>query len=253
MEITQITRQIKIFFTIFYLLSVLSCSSSENYPWLDTLDPGSGHMESGKRLVSLNIGLHPLEIPNGNEEVLLIGVHGSRSQGFEWIYPLQTVDNNNTLTFFYRWNDQTCVSPSANNLVTNISALLNEHSNIELVVLIGHSYGGVLVYSLVESWDLDLPVEIHSVAGPLAGMRNLYSECGFVPPVFITRNVSFFEWRTQQQLDGAFKDLDADPQIIYLNGSTVTQLPDTYRGRRLGHNWSISWVADKLDQFATVE
>ena len=176
MEITQITKQIKIFFTIFYLLSVLSCSSSENYPWLDTLDPGSGHMESGKRLVSLNIGLHPLEIPNGNEEVLLIGVHGSRSQGFEWIYPLQTVDNNNTLTFFYRWNDQACVSPSANNLVTNISALLKEHSNIELVVLIGHSYGGVLVYSLVESWDLDLPVEIHSVAGPLAGMRNLYSE-----------------------------------------------------------------------------
>tara|TARA_Y100001949_G_scaffold104582_1_gene88401 strand:- start:35 stop:667 length:633 start_codon:yes stop_codon:yes gene_type:complete len=210
-------------------------------------------MESGKRLVSLNLGLHPLEIPNGNEEVLLIGVHGSRSQGFEWIYPLQTVDNNNTLTFFYRWNDQACVSPSANNLVTNISALLKEHSNIELVVLIGHSYGGVLVYSLIESWDLAVPVEIHSVAGPLAGIQNLYSECGFVPPVFITRNVSFFEWRTQQQLDGAFKDLDTDPQIIYLNGSTVTQLPDTYRGRRLGHNWSISWVADKLDQFATVE
>jgi len=26
----------------------------------------------------------------------------------------------------------------------------------------------------------------------------------------------------------------------------VTRLPESYRGRRLGHNWSISWVADEL-------
>lgn len=240
----------KYFLSLFFLFSFISCNSSENYPWLYTLDPGGGYKESGKKLMSLNAGLHPLENPSGNEEVLLIGVHGGRSEGFEWIYPLQTIDNDKTITFFYRWNDGACTSPAARNLLNYISSLINENTNLELVVLVGHSYGGVLVASLVEKWDEALPIEIHSVAGPLAGLD---SKCNYQPPTTIAKKVSFYEWRTQHELDGAFKSLKTDPQVINLEGSKVTLLPDTYRGRRLGHNWSISWVADTLDQLHSVE
>ncbi len=45
-----------------------------------------------------------------------------------------------------------------------------------------------------------------------------------------------------------FNNLESNPQIIDLKGSKVTLLPDTYKGRRLGHNWSISFVADELQQ-----
>ena len=65
---------------------------------------------------------------------------------------------------------------------------------------------------------------------------------------FIAENVTFFEWRTQKKLDGMFNNLESNPQIIDLKGSKVTLLPDTYKGRRLGHNWSISFVADELQQ-----
>jgi len=37
-----------------------------------------------------------------------------------------------------------------------------------------------------------------------------------------------------------------DPQVIELQGSKVVRLPKTYNNRRLGHNWSLSWVADQL-------
>jgi hypothetical protein len=58
--------------------------------------------------------------------------------------------------------------------------------------------------------------------------------------------VAFFQWRTQKELDGAFKDLEINPQAINLKGSKVYELPDLYKGNRLGHNWSISFVADEL-------
>ena len=38
---------------------------------------------SGKALMSLDYGLHPLEEQSENQEILLIGVHGSESRGYE--------------------------------------------------------------------------------------------------------------------------------------------------------------------------
>ena len=31
-------------------------------------------------------------------------------------------------------------------------------------------------------------------------------------------------------------------------GCNVKKLPETYNGRKLGHNWSISWVADEINK-----
>ena len=60
-----------------------------------------------------------------------------------------------------------------------------------------------------------------------------------------------YEWRTIKNLDGAFKNLKEDPQNVEIFGSIVTRLPETCKKNKLGHNWSISWVVDKLNSEIT--
>ncbi len=105
-----------------------------------------------------------------------------------------------------------------------------------------------MVTHLLNNWKNLVRLDAHIIASPLQGMASLNSLCGYQPTIQLQPMVNLYEWRTQQHLDGAFKDLDNDPQIINLQDSIVTRLPENYRGRRLGHNWSISWVADELNQ-----
>ena len=98
---------------------------------------------------------------------------------------------------------------------------------------------------MVENWKNNLPTEIHSIAGPI-GSAFSRNACTFNPPERIPNKLTFYQWKTQHHLDVAFKRLKNDPQDLNLLGSKTTRLPESYRGRRLGHNWSISWVADKL-------
>jgi hypothetical protein len=98
---------------------------------------------------------------------------------------------------------------------------------------------------MVEAWNHDILLEIHSIAGPI-GSSFSRGGCNYDPPQDISSRVVFYQWRTQHHLDTAFSRLKEDPQILNLERSKITRLPETYRGRRLGHNWSISWVADQL-------
>ena len=231
--------------TIIFLALTAFAEKDKDYPWLENLDPGKGYKQSGAILSALDLGLNPLERFNGKEKVLLVSVHGSRSEGYEWIYPLQTLDTENSATFFYRWDDRKCYLSSAEKLIFYIKEVLKSFPDTERVVIIGHSYGGVLVASLVEGWNHSLSTEIHSVAGPI-GSSFSRGGCYFNPPKDIPDKLTFYQWRTQHHLDSAFNRLKSDPQNLNLIGSKVTRLPETYRGRRLGHNWSISWVADEL-------
>ena len=115
--------------------------------------------------------------------------------------------------------------------------------DLDRVRLIGHSYGGVLVAASAERWQGSVPLEVHAIAAPLAGVGE---RCPYRTPSMLPPEVAFHEWRTRHQLDGAFRSMPVDPQVIELPGSNVTRLPATYNGRRLGHNWSVSWVADML-------
>ena len=72
--------------------------------------------------------------------------------------------------------------------------------------------------------------------------------CNYQVPTSIGSDIKFYQWRTIKELDGAFKDLDYDPQVLEIENSIVTRLPETYKGNKLGHNWSISWVADEIKQ-----
>ena len=229
----------------FLLASLVYGDQGEEHPWLDSLDPGEGYKESGARLIRLDFGLNPLERFNGKEKILLISVHGSQSEGYEWIYPLQTLDTEKSATFFYRWKDNKCYLSSAEKLNSYLSRAIKNFPDLEKVVLIGHSYGGVLVTSMVENWNNYLPTDIHSVAGPIGSEFNR-GGCKYTPPKLTSDKAVFYQWKTQHHLDAAFKRLKNDPQNLALTGSVVTRLPESYRGRRLGHNWSISWVADEL-------
>ena len=227
------------------MTSLVFAEQGQDYPWLKSLDPDKGYKQSGAQLSGLNMGLQPLEKFTGKENILLVSVHGSKSEGYEWIYPLQALDTEKSATFFYRWDDRKCYLSSAEKLIFYIKEVLKSFPDTERVVIIGHSYGGVLVASLVEGWNHSLSTEIHSVAGPI-GSSFSRGGCYFNPPKDIPDKLTFYQWRTQHHLDSAFNRLKSDPQNLNLIGSKVTRLPETYRGRRLGHNWSISWVADEL-------
>ena len=223
-------------------LAGFSCAS-DDYPWLTDLDSGPGVKASGLRLMDLSPGLHPLEQNTAHVKKLLIGVHGFGSKGYEWIYPLQTLDDENTLTFFHRWNTFRCTNNASAEMALLLRTLLATHTHVESVEIIGHSYGGLVAVGFIAHWEQEVPTQIHTVAAPLAGTG---SGCANTLPRLLPSNIEVTQWRTIQALDNAFKDWPTDPQIAEIPGSLVARLPETYRGRRLGHNWSISWVADNI-------
>ena len=173
-------------------------------------------------------------------------MHGSNSRGYEWVYPLATLNNEANLVSFFRWNDDACPGPSITSLYALIDAKFEENPNFEKVVLLGHSYGGLLVAAFADKWDKEITLEAHSIASPLKGMSSLNNACDYQIPSSISPDTIFYEWRTIKELDGAFKDLDFDPQEVEIENSRVIRLPETYKGNKLGHNWSISWVADEI-------
>ena len=208
---------------------------------------------SGRSLISLDNGLHYLEEESEMQNTLFIGVHGSDSEGYEWVYPLITLDNKQNLVSFFRYNDNLCPNRAYAILFSEINSVLDQNKNIDQVVLMGHSYGAMIIAMFSETWINEIPLTLHAVAGPLTGpipsdfRLGLFNKiCNYSAPKFVRDNVTLFQWRTIKELDGAFNNLDYDPQIIEVEGSKVTRLPKTYNGRRLGHNWSISWVADQL-------
>ena len=225
----------------FYLLFALLITPSELLSLnLYDLDPNKEYLKSGQRLMDLNFGLHDLEANSIGKEIL-ISIHGWDSRGFEWIYPLQTIDNEVTKTYFFRWDTTKCPQQTIPTLVKEISAM----KDIEKITILGHSYGGILSSLLLNEIEA-IETEIHVIAAPL-GSSDLKKYCGYKHPTSKNNNVSYYQWRTVKKLDYAFNSFDYDPQLIDFKESSVVRLPSQYRGKRLGHLWSISWVADNIN------
>ena len=231
---------------ILALCLLFSCNESKEIDIKDFFSLEGDVFLLGEYLTNLSFGLHDIEISSAAESTLLIGIHGSNSEGYEWVYPLKTLNNDTNVVSFFRWDDGSCLDPSIDILLNSIKTRLDQSPNLNEVILIGHSYGGLLVTIFSEAWDIDVPLHIHSVAGPLKGMAILSSPCNYQPPSSLGTGISLHQWRTIQELDGAFNDLDYDPQVVDIKNSSVTRLPKTYKGNKLGHNWSISWVADEI-------
>ena len=204
------------------------------------LDPNKEYLKSGQKLMDLNFGLHDLEANQTGKEIL-ISIHGRDSRGFEWIYPLQTIDNEVTKTYFFRWDTTKCPQKTIPILMKEISAM----KDIEKITILGHSYGGILSSLLLNEIEA-IETEIHVIAAPL-GSSDLKKYCDYKHPTSKNNNVSYYQWRTVKKLDYAFNSFDYDPQLIDFKESSVVRLPREYRGKRLGHLWSISWVADNIN------
>ena len=235
-----------IFYTPVLTFFLIACGNASQPPiQLNDLSAEISVKTLGQRLIDLPYGLNDLEQSADDSQEIFIAVHGGSSEGYEWIHPIRKIDTKQKHMYFYRWPDNGCFQGSAEELVNEIYNLLNQDNSFKKVILMGHSYGGILVTDVLKHWNVVTPLEVHVVASPLLGTTMLKSICGYEPIKIIPNNTLLFEWRTQHQLDSAFKDLSVDPQQINIKGSLVTVLPDTYKGNRLGHNWSISWVADE--------
>ena len=222
------------------LLTVLLTSLNLISLNLYDLDYETEFLESGKRLMNLDFGIRDLE-PNQEAKAIIIAIHGGDSRGFEWIYPLQTIDNEFTKTYFFRWDTTKCPQKTIPILMKEISAM----KDIEKITILGHSYGGILSSLLLNEIEA-IETEIHVIAAPL-GSSDLKKYCGYKHPTSKNNNVSYYQWRTIKKLDYAFNSFDYDPQLIDFKESSVVRLPSQYRGKRLGHLWSISWVADNIN------
>jgi hypothetical protein len=235
-----------IFYTFALVFFTVGCGNAPQPPiQLNDLSNDISVKKLGERLIDLPYGLNTLEANQDVAQEIFIAVHGAGSEGYEWIYPIKTIDSKQKHMYFYRWHDNGCFQSSAVELANEINNLLSQNNSFKKVSLIGHSYGGILVTHVLKLWNAATPLEVHVVASPLLGTSTVKSICGYEPIEMLPNNTSLFEWRTQHQLDSAFKDLSEDPQQINIKGSSVTVLPETYKGNRLGHNWSISWVADE--------
>ena len=148
--------------------------------------------KSGKSLIALSYGLHDLEQATLDQQSLLIGVHGGNSRGYEWVYPLATLNNEANLVSFFRWNDDACPGPSMTSLYALIDSKFEENPNFEKVVLLGHSYGGLLVASFTDKWDKEITLEAHSIAAPLKGMGSLNNACDYQIPLSISPDTIFY-------------------------------------------------------------
>ena len=236
-----------VFYTFVLVLFMAGCGNAPQPPiQLSDFSDEISAKKLGKRLIDQPYGLNSLEPIEEEVQEIFIAVHGGASEGYEWIYPIKTIDTKQKHMYFYRWPDNGCFQSSAEELAVQINNLLSQNYSFKKVSLIGHSYGGILVTHVLKHWNATTPLEVHVVASPLLGTSMLRNMCGYVPIETVPNNSSLFEWRTQHQLDSAFKDLSEDPQQINIKGSLVTVLPETYKGNRLGHNWSISWVADEV-------
>ena len=224
------------------LVLCVPLAADDSFPWLDTLDSGADVKASGAKLIALPMDLHRLDRDDGTVgKIANIAVHGWNSSGYEWIHLLKTLDDTDSSTWFWRWDWNGCPGSTADALSERLSQA--PFTQVDRIRVLGHSYGGVLVAKAAERWPGSTPMEAHAIAAPLAGVGD---RCPYETPTTLPPAVTFHEWRTRHKLDGAFRAMPVDPQVVELPGSTVIRLPATYNGRRLGHNWSVSWVADTL-------
>lgn len=239
-------------FIIIILISACSTNTSDKNSFLLTSDLPIGEYvkESGKKLINQPFGFTKIIADSAQiDDVLIIAVHGFESQGYEWVSPLINLAKEYSNTYIYRYDWNICPDSLVVNLANSIIALMQNESLFNKIVIFGHSYGGLVVTYLASEFETAIPIEIHTIAAPLAGYPRITDKCDLKYnadnileyPIWET-NVTHYQWRTQKHQDGAFRDLDYDPQDINFENSKIILLPDTMNGQRLGHNWSVTWV-----------
>ena len=225
--------------------------------WIQAFDinsfDGKNALNLGSELIKFPAGIHMLEPSDLGSTTAIIGIHGSNSEGYEWIYPLWKLNSPSSAVYFYRWNDKDCANKSTNLLADSLKEVIKSGPELTAIKLLAHSYGGLhllhslsLIEDISQNLEREINIEIHFIASLLSPPKLLAMRCGLkeVSTSFVHLNI--FNWQTIQEIDGAFRGYKNDPQELSLPNIIQTRLPETYNDRKLGHNWSISWVADQL-------
>lgn len=246
----------KRFLLFFIIILVSSCSTNlsnkDNFIFTSDLPAGEHVKESGKVLINQPYGFTEIIAESAKiKDTLIIAVHGYDSRGYEWITSIISLADKYNNTYFYRYDWDICPDSVGRDLADSLAILIQSKSNLNKIIIFGHSYGGLVITYLASNLDLKIPIEIHTIAAPLAGYPRIMDKCDLqyndynilTYPSWET-NISHRQWRTQKQQDGAFRDLDYDPQDINFDNGKIIVLPETMNSQRLGHNWSITWVID---------
>lgn len=231
------------------LLLALACHRVPDHPpTLRELQTGEQVDDSGRWLMSLPPGLARLDDASTSRPLAIIGVHGYKSEGKEWVEALQRFGQMGAEVYFYRWNWNQCPETASEELSRAMEGLARSRPHLERLVVVAHSYGGVVATVAAQDEPFGKPAELHVVASPLAGVSQL-ERCDFhgVPAKPASEDISWRQWRTRKEVDGVYKDMETDPQIVELPALAVTDLPATWEGRELGHNWSVLYVAKSLE------
>lgn len=245
------------------VLGFLSCNllwgdeevTDEDFPWLSTLDAGDWKEElwgdrelrkNGSRLLKLEKGIHFLEPVVNPENDVLIAIHGFGAKGYEWVYPLQVLDNDELDTYFFRWEWGKPTERAERLFLSELEKVRSKRADsLTRVRVIAHSCGGTVIMSVIESLPKDLEFEVHVVASPLGGL-GIFTLCDVDLPKEIPDNFEITQWKTQQHMDSVFLYFPWDTQDANLEGIKVIDLPERSKGKRIGHVRSLSWVADQI-------
>ena len=188
-----------------------------------------------------------------DSSVGLILVHGFypsdwRNKGIEWVEPIKNFSKAGVPMWFYRYDWDQCPSITALQMSSDIATLLENNNHLESLIIIGHSFGGLIVTLVSESWDNSFPIDAHVIASGLAKSKFDRNYLNCVNPkksiYFISKNVDFRQWRTIKSQDGIFKRLKNDPQVVKLINGETTLLPKKWKSKRVGHNFSILVASD---------
>lgn len=207
----------------------------------------------GNELMNFSFGMHKIDSDGLNTASAVVGIHGSNSEGYEWVYPLWKLNEETNSVYFYRWDDQQCANQQNKIFLQAVEEAISYNPSLNKITILAHSYGGLLLLHSLEDLNVlvnkmgrSIEIEVHLIAALLSPPKALEVSCSIKSPPQLFKNLKIFNWKTIKEIDGAFRSYQYDPQDIRITNSKQTRLPENYNGKKLGHNWSISWVADQL-------
>lgn len=227
---------------------------SESSGYFDIAELGEGLeiKSAGALLMDLDLGMTKVGVSGDeNDSVLVVLVHGYASQGYEWVHGLRGMVQQFGSSYFFRYDWERCPDDIATSLAQKVKDL-QASGKYKRTLIFGHSYGGLILAHTASQLGRS-NAELHIIAAPLTGFPNLLEQCDDLAfndkkqleyPAW-HQNVRVIQHRTVHAQDGAFRDLERDPQVIELPFAQVYELPPVMDGHRLGHNWSVTWVLDK--------
>ncbi len=234
-------------FFILFLIFCFGCESSTPNPILLDQLTNLEIEKAGNILIDREFGFHKI-INNTVQDSSfgLVFVHGYGSLGKEWVNPISDLSCKSVPMYWYRWDWNQCPERGRDELLDSLS-ILADQMNYDSLLVIGHSYGGLIAALASELWQRKTKLIVHSIAAPLTGIPKSKSLCNFDKQRYEpSKNSNLIQWKTVHSQDNAFNKYEKNPQIVDIINGSVYQLDGEWNGIRLGHNRSISYFSNQL-------